>query len=65
LIKENQMADFYSCRASQVLCFLYILGCGEKEFISSYILYYIMNYSQDRKLNMNLEARTEEEVMKE
>ena len=37
----------------------------KKEFISSYILQYIMNGSQDRKSNMNLEAGTEEEVMKE
>jgi hypothetical protein len=36
-----------------------------KEFISSYILQYIMSGSQDRKSNMNLEAGTEEEVMKE
>ena len=36
-----------------------------EEIISSYILQYIMNGSQDRKSNMNLEAGTEEEVMKE
>jgi hypothetical protein len=37
----------------------------KKEFISSYILQYIMKGSQDGKSNMNLEAGTEEEVMKE
>ena len=30
-----------------------------------FTLQYIMNGSQDRKSNMNLEAGTEEEVMKE
>jgi hypothetical protein len=36
-----------------------------KEFISFYILQYIINGSQDRKSNMNLEeAGTEEEVVK-
>jgi hypothetical protein len=33
--------------------------------ISYYILQYIMDGSQDRKSNRNLEAGTEEEVMKE
>jgi hypothetical protein len=36
-----------------------------KEIISSYILQYVMNDSQDRKSNMNLEAGIEEEIMKE
>ena len=36
-----------------------------KEFISSFILQYIMNGSQDQISNMNLEVGTEEEVMKE
>jgi hypothetical protein len=38
---------------------------GKKEFISSYILQYIINGGQNRKSNINLEAGTEEEVMKE
>jgi hypothetical protein len=36
-----------------------------KEIISTYILRYIVNGSQERKSNMNLEAGTEKEVMKE
>ena len=47
---------------------IYVLFCfifERKEFILSYILQYIMNGSQDRKSNRNLEAGTEEEVMKE
>ena len=48
------------------VCFVLFFPFFEsKEFISSYILQYIMNGSQDRKSNMNLEAGTEEEVMKE
>jgi hypothetical protein len=48
-----------------LFCFLLLLFLERKDFISSYILKYIMNGSQDRKSNINLEAGTEEEVMKE
>jgi hypothetical protein len=57
--------SFFVITSSEPFLFLFIYFLERKEFISSYILQHIMNGSQDRKSNMNLEAGTEEEVMKE